>query len=67
MMLIFLGYFYFRLDLFGLRDCYLIVIAIVFYFGFFYLLTEPPEPFVRLDRGGLEEGGFKLLREGALS
>jgi hypothetical protein len=65
--LIFFGYFYLKLDLLGLRDCYLILMAIVFYFGLFYLLREPPEPFVLLESGGFEEGGFRLFCEGALS
>jgi hypothetical protein len=48
-------------DFFCFRDCYLIVIAIVFYLGFFYLLKETPEPFVLFERGGLDDGGFKLF------
>ena len=64
--LIFFCYFAW-LGLEGLRDCYFTLIAIVFSFGFFSLLKDPPEPFVLLERGGLEEGGLKLFWEGALS
>ena len=39
----------------------------VFYFGLFYLLREPPEPLVLLESGGFEEGGLRLFWEGALS